>query len=52
MNYIQNDARHNKLIIAQAREKVFSEAHGKFVKFVPSEINNFLDTIYEQVGKK
>ena len=51
-NYIQNYARCNKLLIAQAREKIFSEAHEKFVQSVPHEIKKFLDTVHAQIGEK
>ena len=52
MNYIQNYARRNKLTIAQAREKFFSEAHEKFVESIHNEIKEFLDTVHAQVGQK
>ena len=34
-NYLQNYARRNRLSIAQAKEKLFTETHEKFVESVP-----------------
>ena len=49
---MQNYARFSKLKITQEKEKLFSEAHEKFVESVPREIPKFLDTIHVQVRKK
>ena len=34
-NYLQNYARKNRITIAQAKEKFFTETHEKFVELVP-----------------
>ena len=34
-NYLQNYARRNKLTNAQAKERLFTETHEKFVELVP-----------------
>ena len=43
MNYLQNYARRNKLTIAQARDKLFSKTHEKFVESIPQSLNKLLD---------
>ena len=42
-NYLQNYARRNKPTIAQAKEKLFTETHEKFVELVPQFLNKLLD---------
>ena len=42
-NYLQNYARRNKLTIAQAKEKFFTETHEKFVESVPQFLKKLLD---------
>ena len=42
-NYLQNYARRNRLIVAQAKENVFTETHEKFVESVPQLLKKFLD---------
>ena len=34
-NYLQNYTRRNRLTIAQAKERFFTETHEKFVELVP-----------------
>ena len=34
-NYLQNYERRNRLTIAQAKEKFFTETHEKFIESVP-----------------
>ena len=41
-NYLQNYARINRLTIAQAKEKFFSETHEKFVESVPQSLKKLL----------
>ena len=43
MIYLQNYTRRNKLTIAQAKEKIFSETHEKFVESVPCALKKLLD---------
>ena len=42
-NYLQNYSRRNRLTIAQAKEKFFTETHEKFVESVPQLLKNLLD---------
>ena len=42
-NYLQNYARRNRLTIAQARERFFTETHEKFVGSVPQLLKKLLD---------
>ena len=42
-NYLQNYARRNRLTIAQAKEKFFTETHEKFVESVPQLLKKLLD---------
>ena len=42
-NYLQNYARRNRLTIAQAKEKLFTETHENFVESVPQILKFFLD---------
>ena len=43
MNYLQNYAKRNKLTIAQAKEKLFSEMHEFVFEFIPHELKNIMD---------
>ena len=47
-NYLQNYARRNKLILAQAKEKFFSETHEKIVESVPHALKKILDEKYDR----
>ena len=42
-NYLQNYARRNRLTIAQAKEKFFTETHENFVESVPQLLKKNLD---------
>ena len=42
-NYLQNYARRNRLTIAQAKEKFFTETHEKFVESVPKLLKKLMD---------
>ena len=42
-NCLQNYARRNRLTIAQAKEKFFTETHEKFVELVPQLLKKLLD---------
>ena len=42
-NYLQNYARRNRLTIAQAKEKFFTETHEKFVESVPQLLKKIMD---------
>ena len=42
-NYLQNYARRNRLTIAQAKEKFFTETHENFVESVPQLLKKILD---------
>ena len=42
-NYLQNYAQRNKLNIAQAKEKLFTETHEKFVESMPQFLKKLLD---------
>ena len=42
-NYLQNYARRNRLTVAQAKERFFTETHEKFVEFVPQILKKCLD---------
>ena len=42
-NYLQNYARRNILTIAQAKEKLFTETHEKFVESVPHLFKKLMD---------
>ena len=44
--YIKNYARLNKLTSVHEREKFFTEAHEKFIEFVPCKIKKFLDIVH------
>ena len=41
-NYLQNYMRRNKLTIAQAKERFFTETHEKFVESVPQLLKHIL----------
>ena len=47
-NYLQNYARRNRLTIAKAKEKFFTETHEKFVGSVPQILKKNLD---EKAGR-
>ena len=42
-NYLQNYARRNRLTIAQAKERFFTETHEKFVESEPQLLKKLLD---------
>ena len=42
-NYLQNYARRNRLTIAQAKERFFTETHEKFIELVPQLLKKLLD---------
>ena len=42
-NYLQNYAQRNKLIVAEAKERFFTETHEKFVESVPQKLKQLLD---------
>ena len=42
-NYLQNYTRRNRLMIAQAKERFFTENHEKFVESVPQLLKKLLD---------
>ena len=42
-NYLQNDARRNRLTIDEEKEKFFTETHEKFVESVPQLLKKLLD---------
>ena len=42
-NYLQNYVRRNRLTIAQAKERFFTETHEKFVESVPQLLKKLLD---------
>ena len=42
-NYLQNYARRNRLIVAEARARFFTETHEKFVESVPQLLKKLLD---------
>ena len=42
-NYLQNYAQRNRLTIAQAKERFFTETHEKFVESVPQLLKKLLD---------
>ena len=42
-NYLQNYARRNRLTIAQAKEKFFTESNEKFIDSVPQLLKKILD---------
>ena len=44
-NYIQNYAKRNKLTLAKYREKIFTEAHEKFIEAIPYELNKLINQI-------
>lgn len=48
VNYIQNYARRNKLTIAKAKEKFFTESHEKIIEVVSHELKKLIDRIHEQ----
>ena len=41
--YLQNYSRRNKLTIAQAKEKFFTETHETFVESVPQFLKKIID---------
>ena len=43
VNYLQNYARRNRLIVAEARARFFTETHEKFVESVPQLLKQLLD---------
>ena len=47
-NYLQNYARRNRLMTAQAKERFFTETHDKFVESVPQLLQKLLD---EKAGR-
>ena len=47
-NYLQNYARRNRLIVAEAKEIFFTETHEKFVESVPQLLTQLLD---EKTGR-
>ena len=42
-NYLQNYMIRNRLTIAQAKEKFFTETHEKFVESVPQSLKKLFD---------
>ena len=42
-NYLQNYAKKNRLTIAHAKEKFFTETHEKFVELVPQILKKLMD---------
>ena len=42
-NYLQNYTRRNRLTVAQAKEKLFTETHENFVESVPQLLKQLLD---------
>ena len=42
-NYLQNYARRNRLTVAEAKERFFTETHEKFVESVPQLLKQLLD---------
>ena len=46
MNYLQNYARRNRMTIAQAKDKFFSETHEKLMESVPHSLKKLLDEKY------
>ena len=42
-NYLQNYVRRKRLTIAQAKEKLFTKTHEKFVELVPQLLRKLLD---------
>ena len=42
-NYLQNYARRNRLMTAQAKEKLFTETHENFVELVPQLLKKLMD---------
>ena len=47
-NYLQNYARRNRLTVAEAKERFFTETHEMFVESVPQLLKQLLD---EKVGR-
>ena len=43
VNYLQNYARRNRLIVAEAKARFFTETHEKFVESVPQLLKQLLD---------
>ena len=43
VNYLQNYARRNRLVIAQEKERFFTKTHEKFVELVPQLSKKILD---------
>ena len=46
-NYLQNYARRNRLTIAQAKEKFFTETHEQFVELVLQLLKKIMDEKFE-----
>ena len=42
-NYLKNYARRNRLTTAQAKERLFTETHEKFVESIPQLLKKLLD---------
>ena len=42
-NYLQNYAQRNRLTTTQAKERLFTETHERFVESVPQLLNKLLD---------
>ena len=42
-NYLQNYARRNRLTVAEAKARFFTETHEKFVESVPHLLKQLLD---------
>ena len=42
-NYLQNYARRNRLTVAEAKARFFTETHEKFVESVPKILKQLLD---------
>ena len=43
VNYLQNYARRNRLAVAEARARFFTEKHEKFVESMPQLLKQLLD---------
>ena len=48
VNYLQNYARQNRLTVAEAKARFFTETHEKFVESVPQLLKQLLD---EKTGR-
>ena len=42
-NYLQNYVRRNRLMIAQEKERFFTETHEKFIELIPRLLKKLLD---------